>query len=346
MKSPRATFLCLLLASFISPPHPASAGQATNIYGVFGYDPSSDDDPRSYLNHIYAAGPGWITISVLVGHDPNNVQNLGAADFTWLSNDGPGNTIVCRLNNGYSPNGTIPLPASYDDFAKTCAKFVQNSRGCSIWVIGNELNVQCEWPYNPNTGRFDYVSPTNYATCFLKVYDAIKAVHPNDQVVPEGPAAGSGGGPANAGNAGCGVADGQPYNWVQHLNVFLQAILNLRTNTTAPDGICLHIPAQGYACSDIHSMSTFSAGGQTLYSDFFAYKDGVNLGIPASLRGLPVYATECNGNQNWNNYQAGWMQGIYDEINHYNQWAFSTNGPIFRCVNMYRWCCGGVIKGG
>jgi hypothetical protein len=207
-------------------------------------------------------------------------------------------------------------------------------------VIGNELNVQCEWPQNTNTGRFDYVSPTNYATCYLKVYDAIKAVHPNDQVVPEGPAAGSGGGPANAGSTVCGPADAQPYTWVQHLNLVLQAILNLRTNTTAPDGICLHIPSEGYACSDIHSTTTFSVSGQTLYSDFYAYKDGVNLGIPASLRGLPIYATECNGNQTWNNYQAGWMQGIYDEINHYNQWAFSTNGPVFRCVNMYRWCCG------
>ena len=341
MKSLHTLFVCLLLVGPVLPARTAYAGQATNIYGIFGYDPSSGDDPRPYLNHIYAAGPGWVTISVVVGSDPNNVQNIGAADLTWLSNDHPGNTIVCRLNNGYFPSGTIPLPASYDDFAKTCAKFVQSSRGCSIWTIGNEVNVQCEWPYIPSDGRLDYVSPTNYATCFLKVYDAIKAVHPNDVVLPEGPAAGSGGGPANAGVAGCGSpADAQPYTWVQHLNLVLQAILNLRTNTTAPDGICLHIPAQGYACSDIHSTSTFAAGGQTLYSDFYAYKDAVNLGIPASLRGLPLYATECNGNQSWNNYQAGWMQGIYDEINHYNQWAFSTNGPVFRCVNMYRWCCG------
>lgn len=51
-----------------------------------------------------------------------------------------------------------------------------------IWVIGNELNIAGEWPYNPATTRLDYVSPSNYAACFRKVYNAIKAVRPNDKV--------------------------------------------------------------------------------------------------------------------------------------------------------------------
>src|ERR1039458_2120478 len=109
MKSPRALFICLLLVGPVLPARTAYAGQATNIYGIFGYDPSSGDDPRPYLNHIYAAGPGWVTTSVIVGSDPNNVQNIGSSDLTWLSNDHPGNTIVCRLNNGYFPNGTIQI---------------------------------------------------------------------------------------------------------------------------------------------------------------------------------------------------------------------------------------------
>ncbi len=45
-------------------------------------------------------------------------------------------------------------------------------------------------PYNPDTGKMDYVSLANYATCFREVYNAIKAVRPNNKVLPEAPAAG------------------------------------------------------------------------------------------------------------------------------------------------------------
>ncbi len=32
------------------------------------------------------------------------------------------------------------------------------------------------------------------------------------------------------------------------------------------------------------------------------------------------------------------MQEIYSEINRYNQFAVVSGKPVFRCVNMYRWC--------
>jgi hypothetical protein len=90
-----------------------------------------------------------------------------------------------------------------------------------------------------------------------------------------------------------------------------------------------------------------SAGGQQLYFSFYVYKDWVDYGIPSSLWTLPLYATECNGYYYWKgghqenpsaHYEAGWMQEIYAEINRYNQSAVSQGKPIFRCVNMYRWC--------
>jgi hypothetical protein len=73
----------------------------------------------------------------------------------------------------------------------------------------------------------------------------------------------------------------------------------------------------------------------------------VNYGIPQSLYHLPLYATECNGMYFWRGghpedqsktYVAGWMQEMYAEINRYNQEAALTGKPIFRCVNLYRWC--------
>src|SRR5205814_2018798 len=73
----------------------------------------------------------------------------------------------------------------------------------------------------------------------------------------------------------------------------------------------------------------------------------VTFGIPRSLYALPLYATECNGYYYWKgghsedpsaHYEAGWMQEIYAEINRYNQSAVSQGKPIYRCINMYRWC--------
>src|SRR5436190_2212154 len=66
-----------------------------------------------------------------------------------------------------------------------------------------------------------------------------------------------------------------------------------------------------------------------------------------SVYHLPLYATECNGYYYWKgnhpenpaaHYVAGWMQEIYAEINRYNQSAVLDGKPIFRCINMYRWC--------
>ena len=67
-----------------------------------------------------------------------------AADYSRWADQGFG--IIARLNNGYEPNGTIPLSSRYADFAQRCANFVRNSRGCHIWIIGNEMNFAVERP--------------------------------------------------------------------------------------------------------------------------------------------------------------------------------------------------------
>ncbi|HZQ47100.1 MAG TPA: hypothetical protein VFC07_08815, partial [Verrucomicrobiae bacterium] len=249
-----------------------------------------------------------------------------------------------RINNGYFPNGTIPLAGQYDAFAARCANFVTHSPGCSIWVIGNECNIQGEWPFTGT--NFAYVSPTNYAACFRKVYTAIKAVHPNDKVVPQPLAPFAG--PYSAGtlsyNGTNYPADGVPINWVTYLNQMLTAI----KNSGPLDGIALHIYSRGYdPCANVFSTQQVSAGGQNLYFSFYCYKDWINLGIPGSLYNLPLYATECDGYYYWKGghpenpsatYQPGWMQQVYGEINRYNQFAAATGKPVFHCVNMYRWC--------
>ena len=224
--------LPILLAGILASGCPVAAEESPYIYGIFGYDLTTgvDDRPWPFLDRITnGAGPGWVTTTVALCCDP-----LPQADYTGLSSRG--HTVICRLNYGYFPDGTIPLPAAYDDFATRCSNFVARTPGCSIWTVGNELNIQGEWPYDPVAGRMTYVTPANYATCFRKVYNAIKAIRPNDKVLPAAPACFSG--PLSAGFIGTWngtnyYADALPLNWVDHLNAVLTAI-----KSTGPlDGI-------------------------------------------------------------------------------------------------------------
>ncbi|MGB5815804.1 MAG: hypothetical protein WBI27_11405, partial [Thermoanaerobaculia bacterium] len=178
----------------------ALVAQSPYIYGIHDHEPS----PQPYLDRIEAGGAtGWVTATVAIGTNPND---QGGDDFSWLSNRG--HTVIVRLNNGYCPTGTIPEPARYDDFAQRAANYVAASSGAHIWVIGNETNLAGEWPLVG--GRLEYVSPQDYATLFRKVYNAIKAVRPNDQVVPQALAPFAG--PYNPGNT-CGHPhDGNPLN--------------------------------------------------------------------------------------------------------------------------------------
>lgn len=90
---------------------------------------------------LEAGRPGWILFTEEIGHDP---LVRDGRDFRAYSDQGLG--VIVRLNNGYYPNGTLPNSRDYADFAQRCANFVTNSRGCKIWVIGNEMNYRIEHP--------------------------------------------------------------------------------------------------------------------------------------------------------------------------------------------------------
>jgi hypothetical protein len=329
-----ASLLVLLTIVQLTGTAKAAAAESPYLYGIHDHSP----DPSEYLNHIKTAtgAGGWITATVAVGANPNDTSGT---DFTTLAN--AGHTIICRINYGYYPDGTIPVPAKYDDFATRCKNFVAHSPGCNIWLIGNELNLSAEWPFDG--ARFNYVSPQDYATCFRKACNAIKSIHPNDKVLPQATALW--GGPYGAGTQSVNgtnyPSDGQPLTWVQFENQVLTAIAASGTL----DGIALHVGSRGYNYSDIHNTATF--GNLGLYASFYVYKDWVDYAIPSSLYNLPLYVTECNGYYYWKgghpeapsaHYEAGWMQEIYAEINRYNQVAATTGKPIFRCFNLYRWC--------
>ena len=319
---------------------PARAAESPYLYGIHDADPA----PTEFLNHVKAGTGGtggWVTATVAVGA---NTNDFSGSDFTALAN--AGHTVICRINYGYFPDGSIPVVAKYDAFATRCKNFVANTTGCNIWLIGNESNLNAEWAFDSTNNRFNYVSPQDYAACFRKVYNALKSVRPNDKVMPQAlaPWGGPYGGTSNLNGSGY-PADGMPLNWVTYLNQMLTAIA-----ASGPlDGIPLHIGSRGYTYADIYSTNQVNAGGQDLYWSFYVYKDWINYGIPPSLYSLPLYVTECNGLNYWKgggppgedltkHYEAGWMQQIFAEFNRYNQSATTNGRPIFRCVNFYRWC--------
>lgn len=319
----------------------ALAAESPFLYGIHDHESA----PTEFLNRIKTGTGGtggWVTATVAVGANPND---FSGADFTALAN--AGHTVICRINYGYFPDGTIPVPAQWDAFAIRIRNFVANSSGCTIWLIANETNLPAEWPFDSSNNRFNYISPQDYAVCFRKVADAIKSVRPNDKVLPQSLAPWAG--PLGPGSFNVGGTvyphDGLPLNWVVYLSQMLTAIA-----ATGPvDGISLHIGSRGYTYADIHSTAKVNAGGQNLYWSLYVYKDWVDYGIPPSLYHLPIYVTECNGLYFWKgggppgepldkHYEPGWMQEIFAEFNRYNQSAATNGRPIVRCVNFYRWC--------
>ena len=323
------SWFSLWLGSF---PGVGRAEESLYLYGIHDHDPG----PQEFLDHLVAQGrTSWVTATVAIGSDPTD---LGGDDFTGLV--GPGHSVIVRLNNGYCPDGSIPPPSKYVDFARRAANYVRASRGAHIWVIGNETNLPWEWPVV--NGRATYVSPQSYAQLFRLAYDEIKRVRPDDKVIPQALAPFAG--PYGAGNVCNGLPhDGNSLNWVQYMNAMLTAV-----QSTGPlDGIALHINSRGYTYGAIHSTQKVTAAGQSLYFSFYVYKDWVDHGIPRTLYHLPLYATEANGIYYWQgghpenpaaHYEPGWVQEIYAEINRYNQQAATTGKPIFRSVNLYRWC--------
>ena len=106
------------------------------IYGI--HEPGGEEYMRSPDG---ANARGWILFTEALGHDPEDRRGI---DFSTFSDQGYG--IICRLNHGYEPEGTIPHSSHYENFARRVANFVAISRGCKTWVIGNEMNYAVERP--------------------------------------------------------------------------------------------------------------------------------------------------------------------------------------------------------
>ncbi len=318
--------------------------QVEHIFGF--HDPGGEP-------FLFEAGrSGWVVVSETIGHSPNDRTGK---DFTPLTSQGLG--VIVRLNNGYFPQGTLPRSRAYGDFARRCANFVAASRGPHIWIIGNEMNYAVERPgaqprRNLPAGgripgdptlrslpeRFDAllppgegpsvdpaedgeaITPEMYAQCYRLCRSAIHQVpgHEQDQVLVGAVA------PWNTNTRYPGNPTG---DWI----TYFQDIL-LLLGPHECDGIALHAYTHGPDPARI-TDDREAPGFPQRRQQFRAYRDFMEA-IPVNMRSLPVYITEADQVEPWEDVNSGWVQAAYAEI---DAWNRDANNQKIRCLALYRW---------
>ena len=290
------------------------AGESAYIFGI--HDPGGEQLMADMKRK------GWVLITEEVGRNPHD---QGGKDYSALQNAGYG--VIVRLNHGYanpsfgSYPGTIPEADEngqrYQEFAVRCGNFAENSKGCHIWIIANEMNHPNEWPGGPH-GQM--ITPEMYADCFKRCYTQIhrRPGHGPDQVVAGAVAPWC----ANAQYAGNERGD-----WIRYLADTL-TLLGGKC-----DAIALHVYTHGYQPARITSFDRMDPPFQDRYYEFRTYRQFM-AAIPPSLRGLPVYITETDQNDPWARRDTGWVQAAYAEIDKWNQDAAHQK---IRSLLLYRW---------
>jgi len=306
-------------------------------------------------DHIRAARKqGWIVFSEVVGHDPND---LTGKDYSSLSRQGLG-VIVC-LNNGTFPQGTLPLSSEHANFARRCANFVAASRGCSRWVIGNEMNYAIGRPSTASAietrkhfgdapagdptlrslpERFsallsatdreeakavredeELITPQLYANCYSMCRQAIHSLEEHEEDQVLVGAVT----PWNTQTVYPGNPNG---DWVK----YFQDIL-LQCGASGCDGMTLHTFTHGANPTLILDNSKLPDFPQH-HCHFQAYRDFMHA-IPVNMRHLPVYVTETDQGGPWENVNRGWIQAAYAEIDRWNR----QNAQKIQAMALYRW---------
>ncbi len=314
---------------------------------------------------MLAAGkPGWIVFTEAVGHD---VEDTSGLDFTTFANDGLG--IICRINHGYEPEGTLPHSSMYELFARRVANFVDTSQGCHVWVIGNEPNYAVERPgividwtrhQSNRTGPPEIADPMrrglavrfnvlpDHSTEIRTTRGAI--VSPGEVITPEmyarcyrlcREAIHRLPGHQNDRVLVCAVCPwntqtiypGNPNgDWVLYFRHILEQL-----GPDNCDGFALHASTHGPDPALISSSQRLPPPFQGYHEQFRVFSDFM-AAVPASMKHLPGFITEMDQTQPWADRDEGWIQRAYAEIDAWNRTQEIGGSPQrMRCAALYRW---------
>ncbi|MEZ4737522.1 MAG: N-acetylmuramoyl-L-alanine amidase [Caldilineaceae bacterium] len=347
------------------------------IYGIHepggeGYLTGPAEPDQVHSENEEPLGKGWVLFTEAIGHDPEDRSGI---DFTTFSSQDLG--VICRLNNGYEPHGTIPHSSQYESFARRVANFVAVSRGCKIWVIGNEMNyaverpgIQIDWSRHKSRreGPAESADPLRHglAVRFNVLPDhsaeirttRAAIVSPGETITPERYARCyqlcrdaihrlpgheddqvlvGAVAPWNTQTIYDGNANG---DWVQ----YFRDILTLLGPKNC-DGFTLHTYTHGPDPALLADETLLPPPFQTYHREFRAYRDFM-AAVPPAMRHLPVYITETDQTLPWLDENSGWVQRAYAEIDAWNQQgrlegvAESGRNPQrqpIRALVLYRW---------
>lgn len=242
---------------------------------------------------------GWCIDTVALSESPAHTDYITLrGDINW----------IVRLNWGYGSTGTIPLPTDYDRMAAKCAQYVAGSPGVKRVIIGNEPNHEQERP----NGVF--ITPAQYAACFIKCRAAIKRFSPQVEVIP----------------APCAPYHANPVPWTDYWREMLKII----AANGGCDGIAVHAYTRSSNPADIESTAKMGPPLDGQHSGFLTFMDAFEE-VPTELRHLPAYITEFNEllPDGWHNANTGVVQAAYDVVDDWNHGGFKQ----IRCLALYRW---------
>ncbi|MFP3895433.1 MAG: LysM peptidoglycan-binding domain-containing protein [Anaerolineales bacterium] len=287
------------------PSEPLPKGESPYIFGIH------DRGGEHYM--AWAGRKGWVLCTEELGANPNDWGSKGYSD---LADDGFG--VIVRLNHGYGEKGTLPQSSHYDDFARRCGNFVEQSSGCHIWIIGNEPNLAVERPGGPRHG--EAITPHKYASAFRACREEIRSRsgHRNDQVISAA---------VGPWNIQTNYAANPSGDWIVYFQDMLKALEGKL------DGIALHTYGRDADPANIVCEVCMDPPFEHRRKMFRTYIDFMEA-IPQSLRHLPVYITETDQNIAWVDVNDSWVQEAYAEI---NRWNGDVTHQKIRSLLLYRW---------
>jgi uncharacterized protein YcfL len=274
-------------------------------------------DPGGEAHMLEANRQGWVVVSSQVNPPDSN------GDFSALAEQGIG--VIVRLNNGYGSAGTIPNSTQFDQFALQCARFVADSIGARIWIIGNEPNKALERPGNDGTvNSGELITPEAYARCFNKCRKAIRSLpgHEKDWVIPAAVA------PFNTQTNYPNNASG---DWVRY---FADVLFQIIVQGGGVDGLALHACTHGVDSGLVKSDAKAGGNFPSRHWHFRAYRDFLAAVLPP-LRSLPVFITEAQPTEpGWTNQNRDWIQTACAEI---NAWNSNPSNQSIQALCFFRW---------
>ncbi len=316
-----------------------------NLLGLVDPDPKDPDGLQTALGHL----PGWAVFQRSLFSDATVYRG---DDWTGLSD--AGTAVICCLEWESGSGGTVPGVEHLPAFASRCREYVQGTRGCHIWVVGDEPNRSSQWPgaaadphpdakgtlevlpprylpgrYSQLTGHASPatasdthpITPEQYAECLQQTGAAIRSVpdHEDDLILCAAVA---------PWNADFRDPDNPSGDWIGYFETVCAAL-----GADDLQGFALHAAASG---SDLGEITTeehlaFPFAGRR--RGFRAYLDFIHA-IPPRFHHLPVFITEVSRLEPWSNDDNGWTGAVMADIQSHNRTRIQN--PI-RCAALYTW---------